>query len=208
MTSPAGHLPRSLGRAHGRVEPTRAADRAARRAFRSRRVWPALIGALVITVAGVLTAIEAISALAGDPARLVPYDRVTSWAVDTSWRNWAALLISAVLVLLGLLFLSAGLRPGRGRLIPLHGDQPDLIVGVTRRGLKGAVASAAESVDGVSDVRRLRLRRHKVKLVAATGMREQHDLRDRVKDAVRLRLDEIGPMPRRRVAVRIRTSKD
>jgi hypothetical protein len=208
MTSPAGHLPRALGRARPRVERTRAADRAARRAFHSRRIWPALLGALLITAAGALTAIEAISALAGDPARLVPYDRMTSWAAETSWKDVAALLISGGLTLLGLVFLLSGLRPGRGRLVPLHGEHPDLMVGVTRRGLKGAIASAAESVDGVADVRKVKLKRRKVKLVADTAMREPHDLRESVRDAVSRRLEEIGPMPKRRVAVRIRTAED
>jgi hypothetical protein len=208
MTTPAGHLPRHLGRGRSRVEPTRAADRAARRAFHSRRIWPALLGALLVTAAGALTATETITELVGDPARIFPYDRVTSWADDTSWKEWASLLISSGLALLGLLFLVAGLWPGRGRLVPLHGDNPDLMAGVTRRGLKGAVLSAVESVDGVSDVRRVRLKRHKVKVVAATAMRQEHGLRDTVKDTVRRRLDEIGPMPERRVAVKIRTAKD
>jgi hypothetical protein len=192
----------------GRVRPTRAADRAARRAFHSRRIWPALLAALLLTVAGALTAIEAISALAGGPARLVPYDRVTEWATGARWKDWAPLLISGLLALLGLIFLVAGLRPGRGRLIPLHGDDPALIVGVNRGGLKGAVASAAESVDGVSRVRRVKLRRHKVTVVAATRMREEHGLRDTVRDAVTSKLADLAPIPERRVSVKIRLPKD
>lgn len=212
MTSSAPHaqheLPRALGHPRSRVGPSRKADRAARRAFRSRRVWPALLGALLITAVGALTAIETVSGLVGEPSRLVPYDRVTSWAAGTPWKDWLALLISAVLALIGLIFLWAGLWPGRGRLVPLHGDNPGLMVGVTRRGLKRAVASAAESVEGVSRVRRVGLRRHRVKVVAATAMREEHDLRGSVTDAVRRRLEEIGPMPRRRVAVVIKTAED
>jgi hypothetical protein len=189
------------------VEPTRVADRAARKAFHSRRIWPALLAALLLTVAGALTAIEAISALAGDPARLVPYDRVTDWAAGAQWKDWAPLAISGALALLGLVFLWAGLRPGRGRMIPLHGDDPDMMAGITRGGLKGAVASAAESVDGVSSVR-VKLKRHKVKVTAATRMRQAHNLDETVKDAVTAKLAELAPMPERRVAVRIRLPKD
>jgi Family of unknown function (DUF6286) len=202
----AGHAGHLAG-AGVRPAPTRRADRAARRAFHSRRIWPALLAALLLTVAGALTAIEAISALAGDPARLVPYDRVTSWAAGARWKDWDPRVIAGALALLGLIFLVAGLRPGRGRLVPLHGDDPDMMVGVTRRGLKGAIASAAEAVDGVSSVRRVRLRRHKAKVVAATAMHEPHDLPGTVRDAVRRRLEEVGPMPGRRVAVKIRTPK-
>jgi hypothetical protein len=206
-SSPA--FPRALGHGHGatRVEPTRVADRAARKAFHSRRIWPALLAALLLTVAGALTAIEAISALAGDPARLVPYDRVTEWAAGARWKDWAPLAISGALALLGLIFLWAGLRPGRGRMIPLHGDDPNMMAGITPGGLKGAVASAAESVDGVSSVRRVKVKRHKVKVVAATRMHQAHDLNDTVKEAVTAKLAELAPMPERRVAVRVRLPK-
>ncbi|MFI0351908.1 DUF6286 domain-containing protein [Actinomadura sp. 9N407] len=192
----------------GRPGPSRAADRAARRAFHSRRILPALLAALLVTAAGLLTAIEAISALTGDPARLVPYDRVTSWAWGTSWKEAAGLLAAAVTTLVGLFFLVAGLRRGRGRLIPLHGDDPDVMVAITRRGLRGIAGSAARDVAGVTDVGRVKVRRRKVKLTAGTAMRDPGDLRSRVETAVRERLDEAGPLPRRGVAVRIRKPKE
>jgi hypothetical protein len=186
----------------------RAADRAARHAFQSRRVWLAVPAALLVTVAGVLIAVETVSALAGNPARLVPYERAASWATGARYKDWAPLLISVVLVLLGLVLLVGGLRPGRGRLVPLHGDDPELVVGVTRHGLRNLVADAAGSVDGVSDVRRVRVRRHRATVVVDTGMREARGLDERVGEAVRRRLDALRPMPARRVAVEVRRPKD
>ncbi|MFC5745074.1 DUF6286 domain-containing protein [Actinomadura rugatobispora] len=208
MTTHAGQLPKhgpggASAAPSGRTA-ARAADRAARRAFRSRRLWLALPAALLITVVGVLTAIETISALAGSPARLVPYERVAAWATGARYKDWAPLLISAVLALLGLLLLPAGLLPGRGRLVPLHGDDPELVVGITRHGLRNVVADAARSVEGVEDVHRAKVRRHRAKVVVGTAMHEPGDLDERVAEAVRRRLDEIGPMPARRVAVAVR----
>ncbi|QXJ21692.1 hypothetical protein AGRA3207_002570 [Actinomadura graeca] len=180
------------------------ADRAARHAFRPRRVWPALIAALLLTAAGVITAIEIVSAWAGSPAHIVPYGRVRDWAEDTAWEDTAFLAAAAGLTLLGLLFLLAGLLPGRTRVVPLHGDDPSLLMGVTRRGLKGAVASAAGDAPGVSGVRRVKLRRRRVRVVAETPVRESADLGGRVGAAVGERLDRLRPVPDRSVSVRVK----
>ncbi|WP_433334039.1 DUF6286 domain-containing protein [Spirillospora sp. CA-294931] len=210
MTTHAGpmtHTPSRPSRAETNAVPkTRSAGRAARRAFGSRRVWPALVAALLLTAAGVLTAIEVISSLADSPARLVDYPRVTSWAVDTPWDDWWVRTIAAAMALLGLVFLLGGLFRGRSRVIPLRGDSRDLMMGVTPNGLKTVVSKAAEEVDGVTGSG-VKLRRRKVVVAARTAMREPGDLRKRVKEAVRERLDEVDPMPRRRVAVKVKTGE-
>ncbi|MEW2356728.1 DUF6286 domain-containing protein [Spirillospora sp. NPDC029432] len=207
MTTGAGRLPGVGAPAGGSRAGGRAGGRAARRAFHSRRILPALIAALLVTAAGVLLAIEAISALAGGPARLVPYDRVTSWATGTAWKEAAALAASGVTALLGLLFLLAGLRPGRSRLVPLRGGDPRLTVAITRRGLRSAVAAAAAEAGGVTAAK-AKVRGRKVKVTAETAMRDPGDLRERVEEAVRRRLDELDPLPRRGVAARIRAPKE
>ena len=210
MTTHAGHLREHggagaapAGRAAGRT-----ADRAARRAFRSRRVWFALPAALLVTAVGVLVAIETLSALVGNPARAVPLDRLTSWAADARYEDWAVLLICAAVALLGLVFLMAGLVPGRGRLVPLHGDDPDLVVGITRHGLRTVVVDAARDVDGVSGVRRAKVGRHRVAVAVGTAMRDPEDLGERVREAVQRRLDEIGPLPARRVTVTVQSPRE
>ncbi|POM25124.1 hypothetical protein BTM25_37660 [Actinomadura rubteroloni] len=191
--SSAGRLPRVLGRA----------DRRARHMFRTRRAWSALIAATLLTAVGALTAIETLTALAGAPAKIVPYEGVASWLRRTPWSSAAVLAISAVVALAGLGALAAALVPGRCRLVPLHGGDPDLLVGVTRGGLRGAAASAARSVDGISAVKKVRVRRRRLVLKARTPLRREHDLAARVHDAVQSRLDELAPVPRRKVKVRI-----
>ncbi|MDL4775634.1 MULTISPECIES: DUF6286 domain-containing protein [Thermomonosporaceae] len=207
MTTHAGHLRRSSART-APAKPAaggRAADRAALRAFRSRRVWPALVAAVLLVVAGALTAIEVISALVGSPMKLIDYPRVTRWAAGGggAWNAWGPLAIASALALLGLIFLFAGLVPGRSRLVPLRGDSRDLVLGVTRRGFTGAVSAAAMETDGVTGVRKVKLRRHKVVVRAETGMRSPGDLEERVREAVERSLERLGPLPDRDVKVRI-----
>ncbi|TDB72098.1 hypothetical protein E1264_42090 [Actinomadura sp. KC216] len=198
MTAQAGPRPATMRRAP--VDEPRKADRAAKHAFRSRRVRPAMLVALLLTAAGTLTAIEVISALFDRPARVFPYD----WAKDVAWDDPAALAISGGLALVGLLCLLAALLPGKSRIVPLHGRDPNLMMGVSRRGLKAAVAAAAEDAPGVSRARRVRLRRRRVKVVAETPVHAPEDLDKGVEEAVRARLDRLEPLPARSVSVRMK----
>ncbi|TDC74757.1 DUF6286 domain-containing protein [Actinomadura sp. 7K507] len=208
MTAQARGAATGLRSAAGRPEPKtggrqaggRKADRAARHAFRSRRVRPAMVGALLLTAASVLAAIEVISALFDRPAGIFPY----GWVSDAAWDDWYVLAIFGALALLGLLFLLAALMPGKSRMVPLHGRDPNLMMGVSRRGLKRAVAAAAEDAPGVSGVRRVRLRRRRVKVVAKTPVHEPAGLDEGVAEAVRDRLDRLDPLPRRSVRVRMK----
>ncbi|TMQ97196.1 hypothetical protein ETD83_20365 [Actinomadura soli] len=194
----AGPRPATVRRAP--VDRPRKADRAARHAFRSRRVRAAMLFALLLTAAAALTAIEVISALADRPAHVFPY----GWAKDAAWDDASVLAISGGLALAGLLCLLAALLPGRSRIVPLHGRDPNLMMGVSRRGLKGAAAAAAEDAPGVSRVRRVRLRRRRVKVVAETPVRAPEGLAEGVADAVRERLGRLEPLPVRSVSVRLK----
>ncbi|GAA0579061.1 DUF6286 domain-containing protein [Actinomadura livida] len=179
---------------------SRKADRAAKHAFHSRRVWPAMVAALLLTAAGVLTAIEVVSALLDRPAGIFPY----GWVKDAAWEDWYALAIFGALAILGLCFLLAALLPGRSRMVPLHGGDPGLVMGVSRRGLRRAVAAAAEGAPGVSGVARVRLGRRRVKVVARTPVHEPAGLDEGVADAVRAPLERLEPLPDRSVRVWMR----
>ncbi|MBW8483801.1 DUF6286 domain-containing protein [Actinomadura parmotrematis] len=179
-----------------------AADRRARRVFRPRRIVMSLIGAVLLTAAGVLVAIEAISALAGSPAKLVPYERLTNWLAGIAYNDWRAYTMAGVVIAAGLLFLLAGLLPGRPRLVPLHGDDPNLLIGITKGGLKHAASAAAEEVDGVTGVAGVKLKRRAMVVTVRTALREPGDLDRRVAAAVQRRVDELGPVPARRVSAR------
>lgn len=198
MTTHTAHRPATARRAP--AARARKADRAAKHAFRSRRVRPAMFGALLTTAAGVLTALEVISALLDRPAHVFPY----GWVRDAAWDDWYAIAIFAALALLGLAFLLAAVLPGKSRIVPLHGRDPSLMMGVSRRGLKSAVAGAAEGASGVSRVRRVRLRRRRVKVVAVTPVHDPAGLDEGVAEAVRDVLDRLQPLPARSVSVRMK----
>ncbi|MFI0446744.1 DUF6286 domain-containing protein [Actinomadura sp. 6N118] len=205
MTTTAGRLPKASEREEA---PPRSADRAARRAarrvFRPRRVWPALVAAIVLTVVGTVVAIETITALAGSPAGVVPYERLADWLADTGWRSAATITAGGVTLFLGLAALLAGLFPGHTRLIRLRTDDPDLVMGVTERGLRTAAGTAARDVDLVSDVQRVKTRRNRVVVTVVTPVRDTGNLKEKVRDAVRARFDELGVDPPRNVGVRVR----
>lgn len=198
MTAQAGARPATepSTRANG----TRKADRATRRAFRSRRVLPALAGALLMAGAGVLTAIEVISESLDRPVHIFPY----GWVQDADWDDWYVLAIFAALALIGVCFVLAAVLPGKSRIVPLRGRDPSLMMGVSRRGLKRTVAAAAEGAPGVSGVRRVRLGRRRVKVVAETPVHEPAGLDEGITEAVRDRLDRLRPVPARSVAVQLK----
>ncbi|GAA2260727.1 hypothetical protein GCM10010402_15370 [Actinomadura luteofluorescens] len=198
MTAHAGARPAT--EPSTRAAGARKADRATRHTFRSQRVLPALAAALLMTAAGVLTAIEVISAALGHPARIFPY----GWVRDANWDGVQARAVFAALALIGVWFVLAAVLPGRSRIVPLHGRDPSLMMGVSRRGLKRSVAAAAEGAPGVSGVSRVRLGRRRVRVVAKTPVREPTGLDAEITRVVRERLDRLDPLPARSVAVRMK----
>jgi uncharacterized protein DUF6286 len=193
MTTQAGPMP-------ARRQVDRRARRSARRVFRPRRVWPALLVAALLTAAGTLLAIEVISHLVGQPVGLLPYARITRWLTETSWQAVATIVGACVLLALGLCCLLAGLKPGRTGLVRLRTDDPDLVLGVTQRGLRTAVADAARHVDVVSEVRGVQVGRRRVHVSVVSPAQEQAEVVSPVSSAVEAKLEELGVA--RKVSVR------
>ncbi|MBO2456425.1 DUF6286 domain-containing protein [Actinomadura violacea] len=197
MITHAGH--RRAPARGARTSGERRADRAARHAFRSRRVRIGSVAALLLLAASVIAAIDVISAMIGSSLHVVAYRAL----LDVRWDGWETRAISGGLVLVGLVFLLAGLLPGRSRVVPLHGAVPDVMMGVSRRGLRRAIAAAAEDATGVARVRRVRLGRRRVKVVAETPVRDARGLEDGVAEAVGECLERIRPLRPRAVSVRL-----
>ncbi|MWA03966.1 hypothetical protein F8568_026990 [Actinomadura sp. LD22] len=198
MITHAGH--RRVPAQGARTPGERRADRAALHAFRSRRVRIGALAALLLTAASVIAAIDVLAAMFGASLHVIAYRGL----LDVRWDGWEVRAISGGLVLVGLVFLLAGLLPGRSRVVPLHGRVPDVVMGVSRRGLCRAVARAAGDAAGVARVRRVRLRPRRVTIVAETPVSDPRDLEDGVADAVRGTLERIGPLRPRTVKVRMK----
>ncbi|PZG21609.1 DUF6286 domain-containing protein [Nonomuraea aridisoli] len=183
------------------------ADRAAVRAFRPRRRIPAVVVAILLTLLGLLLAVETLSALFGSPLRLVPYDRMLGWASSTLWTNPWFLLGSALVTLLGLALLAAALVPGKPKMVPVRSGHRDLIIGLRPRSVARALARAAEQVPGVRSAR-AKLRGGTFTVTPTTsGWRKRDEFRKDVRDAVLAKLAELDPVHPYRVAVHVKERK-
>lgn len=179
------------------------ADRAAVRAFRPRRVIPAVITAALMTVIGAVVAAEVISALLGRPLRWIPYDRLSAWASSTRWDDPRVMLGAGVVTALGLLLVLLALLPGRPRLIPVRTGDPNLIIGMRPRGFTRALAHAAEQVQGV-DHARVRLRGKTAEVTARSPLRDPAELAEAVRRTVAARIVALTPLNDYPVRVRLR----
>jgi hypothetical protein len=147
------------------------------------------------------------------------------WIVNSSaWAHWlrgahwfdGAVRVALVLaVVLGLLLLVAGLRPGRPRSVPLDTAAPatpprsnggDTRITASRRAVERVVDASVRRVQGVSAAD-VSVRRRTVKVTASTRRRDPGDLQQRVTEAVSSRLRDVGLDRRLTPRVRIRTGE-
>ncbi|MFI7127952.1 DUF6286 domain-containing protein [Nonomuraea sp. NPDC050153] len=184
----------------------KAADRAAVRAFRPSRRAPAIVVALLLTLLGLLVAAETVSALLGDPLRLVPYDRMLGWAVSTPWSNPLFVLASMVVALLGLALLITALVPGRPRMMPVRTGDPDVIIGLRPKSFTRALAHAAEEVPGVHSAHAT-LRGWTVAVTPSTSGWDKERFAQEVRAAVLARLAGLDLVEPYRVTVDVKERK-
>jgi hypothetical protein len=173
------------------------------RALRPRRGVPAVVAALVLLACGGLVAAEVVSALAGRPLRLVPYEQVAEWASRTAWQDRATLLTAGATAAVGVLLILIAVVPGRPRLVALRTGDPDLVAGVPRSALARMLAAAASDVDGVREAR-ARVRGRRVLVAATTGLRETTRLTERVRAAVEDELGRFSPVYPMSIRTRVR----
>ncbi|PSK92263.1 hypothetical protein CLV63_11820 [Murinocardiopsis flavida] len=185
---------------------SRKARRTAVHTFRPRRSWPAFLVGAVVAVIAVLAATEVISALVGSPLRVVALDRAADYAGGARWNEPGVRIASAVLAVIGLVLLGLALVPGSGGHLPLRTDDPELVVGLSRPGLRRALAAAARDVDGVRHAH-VRVGRRRVTVRATTHLRGAPGMRDAVGAAVQRRLAELDPLRTFTVRARITFSK-
>lgn len=184
----------------------RETHRATSRAFRPRRLWPALVVSAVFAALGCLVAIDVISMLAGHQLHVLPDARLIRWAGGTAWHDLPVRIIGGALVVVGMLLVGSAVLPGRTRLITLAGDDPTLVVGLTRGGLARAVRSAVTDVDGV-DGAKVTVRRRRARVVARTPLREPKRLATEVRDAAVTRIEAFVPARPMKVTVRVRRAR-
>ncbi|GLX92412.1 hypothetical protein Hesp01_03620 [Herbidospora sp. NBRC 101105] len=180
-----------------------ARGRGGARFLRPKRKVPAAIAALVLLAAGLLIAVQALSALFGHPARIVPYDRVADWARAATWQDNAVMASAGAVAIVGVLLILIGTVPGRPRLVALRSGDPDMIISTPRRMLARVLGTVAAQVDGVRRAR-ARVRGRRVTVHAGTDLRDTAAVRERVRVAVEDELAKLAPVGRYTVKTKVR----
>ena len=183
--------------------PPAAPGRAAARVFRPRRVVPAVLVSALVSAAALVVAVSVVSTLAGHPVYALRPERITGPLTRFAWNDLASEAVSAAVVVCGLICLLLAFVPGRYRMVPLAGTDRAVALGLTRAGLRNALASAAGAVDGVDRVR-VRARPGRVRVKVTTPLRAPGELRTQVHDAVTRRLNELEPSRPIRIKIRLR----
>ena len=172
---------------------------------RPSRTVPATIVAVVLLALGVLTVIAAIGRLVtGSWDRLVT--RPAGAVEAQSWGSTVVLLVAVLTLLVGLVLVVAGLKPGAYRSARLDGptgagiERTDYVI--TNGAVARLAASQADLVDGVdkvsasADGRRVRLR-------LTTSSEQTAQIRDRVVQGVTASLTATGIAPAPRVSATV-----
>lgn len=198
---PVGAQPPPAERAAQWSDPT--ARRRARRVFRPQRRTPATIVAAVLAAAGILGAIEAVSAALGSPLWRVPYQDFAGPLQTTHWSDVVTLAAAAAAAFIGLILVLTAVLPGRPDAVVLASGDTAVVIGAPRASLRRALARAAQDVDGIERAR-VKLRRHRVVIRASTRLRDTSGLRESVQAAVQDRLTALDPLSPLRIRARIR----
>lgn len=175
--------------------------RRSRRALRPARTPAGATVALTLTAALAITAVEVATALVGRPLGLLPVDRLIELAERSSWRDLS--LGALGLAAAGLVLLLLAAVPGRCTLVPVEATDPNIVIGITRSGLRRTLRNVAQEVDGVNKAK-VRLRRRTIEVTVRTGPESTGSMLRHVGTAVGDRLAGLGTLSTGEVVVRLR----
>jgi hypothetical protein len=168
---------------------------------RPRRSTPSALVALVLLAACVFVAVVLIQRLVGERPWL-SYETAASRVHGTAWQDLPVLIGGIAAVVIGLVLLVAAILPGRPTVLPLVSGAEHVDTGATRASLRNSLRGAAASVDGVASSK-VKLGRKKVVARVRTNRTTTDGIADAVRAAVGTRLDEVSPLTRPRVRVRL-----
>ncbi|MEC3975644.1 DUF6286 domain-containing protein [Amycolatopsis sp. H20-H5] len=173
---------------------------------RPRRSTPSALVALVLLAACAFVAVVLIQRLIGERPWL-SYETAASRVHATAWQDLPVLIGGGAAVVIGLLLLFAAILPGRPTVLPLVSGADHVDTGATRTSLRTSLRGAVASVDGVSSAK-VKLGRKKVVAKVGTNRTTTDGMADAVREAVGKRLDEVAPLTRPRVRVRVSSARE
>jgi hypothetical protein len=180
--------------------------RAAARAFRPRRALPAIVVSALLAAATGLIAAYLISKYLGHQVHVLPSGLFKA-GHQLHWDDPRPLVASGVACALGLLLIGLAVLPGRFRVVPVASQDPRSVAAVTRAGLRRYLAGAATTVDGIASAK-VRVRRRRARVFAASSLRDTKDLAAQVETAVTERVNALSPLRPLRVRVTVRKKRD
>lgn len=164
-----------------------------------------------ITVAALLAGVawagvaEVVSAMAGLPVR--PSSLWSPALRSATFDHPAVPAVAMAMIAGGAALVTLAVLPGRPHLVPLRGDDPLLAIGLTRAGLRRALAAAAASAgEGVAHAR-VRVLRRQVEVTVVTDAERAGELLREVGAAVGDRLSGLGAQGYDEVVVRLREGR-
>jgi hypothetical protein len=167
----------------------------------------AFILAAALAVASLFVIIEVIAFAASHAPVVLPWTTWYRWADRTRWDQLVIQLWSGILIAIGLAILALELKPPRVTRLPLRSPHVATDAALTRRGLTGALRTAATGVDGISVVA-VTVRRHRASVTAtaaARGRAAADALRQPVTQALRDQLDRLDLRHPPALTVRVNT---
>lgn len=202
-----------VGPRHGRTVPEadprgapRAPDaRVSRRTLRPGRTPAGIVVALLISAVGWVATAELIWLMLGGRPRWGPLDRLGALGAWT-WGDPLVGGIACLLIGCGVALVGHALTPGRPRLIPLRTRDPLFALGLTRAGLRRALAAAVRSVAGVHGVRVL-VRADRIEVLVRARARRIGELLPQVAAVVGDALARLGVEHGRQVVLRLRRGR-
>jgi len=164
----------------------------------------AVLVALALLILSVLVVVEIVwvLALGGSQQVLLPYPAVADYLAGLTWNSRPARIILIVLVIVGALLLLAELRRSKPGLLTLASSEEPVTVGVERRTLQKAAASAATEVDGINSAK-ARVARRRVSVSAVSGVRDTSGLQEALTHRMQSWLDELSLARPPRLSVRV-----
>lgn len=169
---------------------------------RPRRSTPAVLVAVVLLAACVLTAVVAIQVILGQTP-WISWSGVAGRLHATHWTDLAPLLAGAAAGLIGLALLAAAILPGKLVVLPMRGETDS---GASRHSYRATLRTAASDVDGVAAVT-LKVKRRKVIARVRTARTNTGGLPEAVHAAIGRRLAQIAPAPTPTVKVRVKSTR-
>lgn len=185
---------------------SRANARSRRLRRRPSRTIPAAIVAVVLLVIGSLVAIAAITRLS-DGTWPSPVAKSANSVTTLTWDSPATLIGAGLLVVLGLILMTAGLKRGGLRTARLAAPTPDTVETtdfvISTRAMAHLAAADAERIDGVDKVSASASGR-RVRVKVTTTSERTDEIRSRVTQRVTdtFTTARLDPVPRVTATVR------